>query len=110
MGFARYQIDDTWRQDFVVSDPATGAASDADSDPDVEIYEDGDSAPTTTISATKRDVGTTGQYTATVALTAANGFEIGKTYNVYAIATVGGTTGKAIISTFKITTEVVYVN
>lgn len=111
MSIDRFQLDDTWRQDFATSNPASGAAQDADAPPTVEIYEDGSATPMALgLTGSKRDVGTTGQYTVSQALTAAAGFEIGKTYNVYAIAAVGGTTGKAVISTFKITTEVVYVN
>jgi len=111
MGIDTFQLDDTWRQDFTTSNPASGAAQDADAPPTIEIYEDGSTTPMALgLTGSKRDAGTTGQYTTTVVLSAANGFEIGKTYNVYAIAAVGGTTGKAIISTFKIKTEVVYVN
>lgn len=110
MSIDSFQLDDTLRQDFTVQDPATGAISDADADPDIEVYEDGGSAPMHTTTAAKRDAGTTGQYSFSVALTAANGFEVGKTYNVYALAAVGGTDGGAVVSTFRIQTQIVYAN
>lgn len=105
-----YQIDDTFRQDFVVSDPTTGAAVDADADPDVEIYEDGAATPMVTGTAAKRDAGTTGQYTFSDVLALVDGYEIGKTYTVWAVATVGGVIGKAVVATFRIQTKIVYAN
>ena len=110
MSISRYKIDDTFRQDFTVSDPSTGAAVDADADPDIEVYEDGDAVALLTGNAAKRAGGTTGQYTFGTTLTVGAGFEVGKTYNVYALATVGGVLGKTVIATFVISTEVVYAN
>lgn len=110
MSIDQYQLDDDFRQDFSVSDPTTGGAVDADADPDVEIYEDGGTSPIVTGTASKRDAGTTGQYTFGTTLTAAAGFEVGKTYNVWAKATVGGTEGKRVVGTFKVDVQIVYVN
>ena len=103
MASAPSVLDNPLYLDFTVSDPATGAAADADADPDIEIYEDDASSPLGLgITASKRDARTTGQYWFVVDLTAANGFEAGKTYSVYAIATVGGVTGKTVLKTFMI--------
>lgn len=109
MSIDTYQLNDTFRQDFTVSDPASGAAVDADADPDIEIYENGGTAAMVTGTAAKRDAGTTGQYTFSDLLATADGYEIGKIYTVYAIATVGGVTGKVVIATFRIEAKIVYV-
>lgn len=111
MAIDSYQLDDTLRMDFTVSDPTDeGALIDADAAPDIEIYEDGDTAATLTTTAAKRDAGTTGQYSFSAALTAGNGFEIGKTYNVYALATVNTKNVGRVIGTFRIEAKALYVN
>lgn len=97
-----YVIGQTYRKDFQVSDPIDASAVDADSLPAIEIYENGGTASMSAPTPAKRDTGTTGQYSFSVALTGGNGFEVDKTYNVYAIAIVGGTTGKALIDTFVV--------
>ena len=108
MAIDTFQLDDVLRLDFVVSDPADGSITDADSLPSIEIYEDGGTTAVRTPTPAKRDTGTTGQYTFSDTLSAANGYEIGKTYNVYALATVG-VAGGALIATFTIRTAIVYV-
>jgi hypothetical protein len=110
MSLDRYQLNDTYRQDFVVSDPATGEAVTADAAPDVQFFEDGGTDPIYTPTAAEREAGRDGQYTYTATLSAANGFETGKTYNVYAVAVVGGATGKALIGTFKLGPVLTYAN
>jgi len=110
MSISRYKIDDTFRQDFTVSDPSTGAAVDADADPDIEVYEDGGSSPMVSGTAANRDPAATGQYTFSDILATVDGYEVGKIYTVYALATVGGVLGKTVIATFVISTEVVYAN
>lgn len=75
-------------------DPSTGVLTDADSPPTYRIYEDETATPILTGSMAKLDdSNTTGFYTESIACTAANGFEDGKTYTVYIEATVGGDTG-----------------
>lgn len=103
-----YVLDDVFRKDFAVSDPATGGAVDADNPPDVEVYEDGGTAAMRNLVAALRDAGTVGQYTVTDTLSAANGYESGKTYNVYALADVGGVIGKSVIATFRIQRVITY--
>ena len=108
MSIDTYQLGDTLRMDFVVSDPADGTAIDADALPDMEIYEDGGTTAMATPTPAKRDTGTTGQYTFSQALTTGNSFEVGKTYTVYALATVGGTAGAVVVGQFRIAPVAVY--
>jgi hypothetical protein len=103
-----YQLDDTLQLDFTTQDPSTGEIVDADSTPAIEIYENGGTAAMATPTPAKRDTGTTGQYTFSQGLTAGAGFEVGKTYNVYALATVNAVDGGAVIAQFRIQAQVVY--
>jgi hypothetical protein len=85
-----------------ISSLATGAASDADSAPTFAVYEE----------ATDTDVGVggnmtkrtslTGDYRGTFTCSAANGFELGKWYNVVGSATVSGVACKAVLMRFRI--------
>ena len=75
-------------------DPDTGVLTDADEAPAYRIYENETATPILTGSmATLDTANTTGFYTETVACTAANGFEDGKSYTIYITATVDGDTG-----------------
>jgi hypothetical protein len=95
------KLEETITLDFATSHPTTGAATDADSAPSVEVFEDSTDAPILTLVATKR-TGKTGIYRVAIACTAANGFEAGKSYNAHAIATVAGVVGKAVIASLLI--------
>lgn len=86
--------------DFVCHTSA-GAVSDADSTPTVEVFEDDTDTTVYSLTAVKR-TSKTGNYRVPVVCTAANGFEIGKSYNVIASATIGAVTSKAVIGTFII--------
>ncbi len=82
--------------------PSTGAAKVADAAPSYRIYEDETTAPIVTGTMASLDaVNTTGLYSERVQLTAASGFEKGKTYHIYIQATVDGTTG-TMSHTFQI--------
>jgi hypothetical protein len=83
------------------SSPSTGAATNADSTPSVVIEENGVAmsySPTVTNVAT-------GLYRVQIDATAGNGFEAGKRYSVYAVATVGGVTGRDGIAEFEVLTR-----
>jgi hypothetical protein len=83
---------------FGTSSSTTGAATNADSTPTVVVAEDGTDmayAPTVT------NV-TTGLYKVQLDCTAGNGFEAGRRYSVYAVATVGGITGRDGIGEFEV--------
>lgn len=85
---------------------STGAATDADAVPSYRIYEDETGTPILTGSMAKLDdAGTTGFYSEQIQLTAANGLEKGKSYNVYISAAVGGVTG-TMSHTFQMEAEV----
>ncbi len=83
---------------FGTSSVTTGAATNADSTPSVVVAEDGTDlgyAPTVTNVAT-------GLYKVEIAATSGNGFEAGRRYNLYAVATVGGITGRDGIGEFEV--------
>lgn len=94
-------LDEVVYFDCITSSPTTGAATDADSTPSFEVFEE---ATDTDIgvggSFTKR-TSKTGNYRCSFTLSAANGFEVGKWYSVVASATVGGVAGKAAIKNFR---------
>lgn len=74
--------------------PSTGAAVDADAAPDYRVYEDETGTPLLTGSmALLDDANTTGLYSEQIAVTAANGFEAGKSYSIRITGVVGGVTG-----------------
>lgn len=93
--------------DFIVSDPATGAAAAADSTPTVAVFEDASDTPILTPTATARS-GYTGDYRVPVAATTANGFELGKSYNVVVTATVGGVVARGVVKTFIVVPPATY--
>lgn len=91
------KLEDTIYLHFGTSSPTTGAATDADSTPTVTVEEDGVAlgySPTVTNVAT-------GLYRVTIAATTANGFEAGKRYSVYVVATVSSVTGRDGIGEFE---------
>ena len=92
--------------DFVTTTPTTGAAGSA-SATTVNVFEDANDTAILTPSATERS-GQTGNYRVQVACTTANGFEVGKSYNVVVTATVGGVSAKAVIANFVILPAVYY--
>lgn len=84
----------------------TGAATDADSVPSYRVYEDETSTPILTGNMALLDSSNTaGFYSEQITLSAANGFEKGKSYTVYIQATVNSVTG-ATHHNFQIEAEV----
>lgn len=74
--------------------PSTGAAVDADAVPGYRIYEDETGTPLLTGSmAVLDDANTVGFYSEQITLSAANGFEAGKSYCLRITLVVGGVTG-----------------
>ena len=78
-----------------------GVVSDADVLPMVEVFKEDTDITVYVLTPVKR-AGKVGNYRVPVEVTAVNGFEIGKSYNVIAAATVGGTASKAVIGTFLV--------
>ena len=75
-------------------DPDTGVLTDADAVPSYRIYEDETATAILTGDMAKLDdVNTMGFYTEKITCSAANGFEVGKSYTVYIEATVDGDKG-----------------
>lgn len=75
-------------------DPDTGVLTDADAVPTYRVYEDETAAPILTGSMAKLDdANTVGFYSELIACTSGNGFEVGKSYNIYIIATVDSDQG-----------------
>lgn len=90
--------------DFPVHSPFTGQVSDADFLPICKVFEaDTDIAILAPI-VVKR-TGETGNYRVTFIASAANGFEMGKSYNVDVEATKEGITAKARIASFNLEAE-----
>ena len=94
-------LNETITLDFTTHNPLTGNIQDADFLPTCQVFEDTTDIPLITSVATKR-VGQTGDYRVTFITSPANGFEIGKSYNVIAEATVGGITAKASLESFNL--------
>lgn len=89
-----FYIDDTLTFTANTHAPDTGAATDADAAPAYRVYEDETGTAVLTGNMAKLDdANTTGFYSEQITLSAANGFEVGKSYSVYASAAVGAVTG-----------------
>lgn len=94
-------LDEVLHFDAITSDPETGAVSDADSTPTWDIFEeDTDTAILSAQNFTKR-TSKTGNYRGAATLSAVNGFEVGKWYNVIGNATVNSIAGKAVVMRFR---------
>lgn len=90
----------SWKIDDLVTfvanthDFATGAATDADAVPSYRVYEDETGTAILTGNMAKLDdANTTGFYSEQITLSAANGFEKGKSYHIYISATVDSVAG-----------------
>lgn len=98
------KLEETIVVDFTTHSPTTGGVSDADATPTAEVFEDSSDTAILTPTVVKR-TGKTGNYRVSIACTAANGFETGKSYNVVASATVGAVTGKGVVRSFQLRTR-----
>jgi hypothetical protein len=86
--------------------PDSGAAADATGSVTYRVYEDETASPIVNGNmAVLDDANTTGFYTERIQLTAANGFEKGKSYTIYIEATVNAVVG-TMSHTFQIEAEV----
>jgi hypothetical protein len=105
--YGSWKIDDTVT---IVADThlaSTGAVTDADSVPAYRVYEDKtvETAILTGSMSKHDDSNTTGHYSVELTLSAANGFEKGKSYHILVTAAVSSKTG-AISHWFQIEAEV----
>ena len=75
-------------------DPDTGVLTDADDFPVFRVYEDETETPISGGSMEKLDdANTTGFYIGELTCSGRNGYNVGKSYNIYIEATVDGSTG-----------------
>lgn len=88
--------------DVVTHDPDTGSVHDADSVPVYDVFEDANDTPILSAQATTKRTSKTGNYRGTFTVSAANGFEADKSYNVVASATVTGTVSAVAITAKKV--------
>ena len=94
MYIGSWNIDDLLTFTVTTHSASTGALTDADSVPTYRVYEDETGTAILTGSMAKLDdTNTTGHYSEQLTLSAANGFEQGKSYNIYVTATVGAFAG-----------------
>jgi hypothetical protein len=83
--------------DAVFHDPDTANKHNADSTPVFNVFEDGNDTPILLNQSMTQRGGFTGCYRGTFTPSTANGFEVGKSYNVHVYGTVTGTvSGNAI--------------
>jgi hypothetical protein len=94
-------LDEVIYFDAITSHPSTGAATDADSTPSFEVFEESTDTAIVSGNLTKR-TSKTGNYRGTATLSAANGFEVGKWYSIIASATVNSVAGKGVIRNFRV--------
>lgn len=98
----RWEIDDLLTFPANTHTAATGAATDADSVPSYRVYEDETGTAILTGSMAKLDdSNTVGFYSEQITLSAANGFEVGKSYTIYISATVATVVG-TMAHTFQV--------
>ena len=91
MYIGSWKIDDTVTFTVNTHTAATGAGTDADAVPAYHVYEDETTNPILTgTMALLNGNNTVGFYSEQITLSAANGFEKGKSYNIYIAATVAG--------------------
>lgn len=94
MYLGTWEIDDLLTFTVTTHTFATGALTDADGNPAYRVYEDETGTAILTGSMAKLDdANTTGHYSEQITLSAANGFEVGKSYSIYITAAVAGVTG-----------------
>jgi len=85
--------------DFTTHNPSTGMVSDADALPTCEVFEDDNDTEILSPVVSKR-TGKTGNYRVSIETSTANGFEVGKSYNVIVATTVNLVSAKARVAVF----------
>ena len=88
-------IDEVVHLDVITSDPATGAAVDADSAPTFDVFEESTDTPILDDQSMTKRGSLDGNYRGSITCSTANGFEAGKWYSVVVTAIVDSTTAKA---------------
>ena len=97
MNLGEWQIDDLLTFSVQTQRFDTGVATDADSAPSYRLYEDETGTPILTGNMAALDgSNTNGFYSEQITLSAANGFEVGKSYTIRIDATVNSVAGAAL--------------
>jgi hypothetical protein len=98
-----FYIDQVVTVYLTASQFSTGAALDATGSPAYRVYEQTTDTPILTGSFSVLDnASTVGLYAVSLTLSAANGFEVGKSYAVYATATVDGVAAHTLADQFVV--------
>lgn len=101
-GLGELSLGETLTVTLNTHSPSTGSTANADTPPTYRVYEEITTTPILTGTSAALDTGSTvGFYALQLALTAANGFERGKSYTIRVLATVGGI-NSALIYHFSI--------
>ena len=90
---------------IVTSNPETGEAVDADTEPTIDVFEEDNDTPIYTDTMIKR-TGLDGQYRIKIEVTEANGFSADRVFSGVCSATVAGVEGKTIAFNFKVMSNV----
>jgi hypothetical protein len=98
MSLVLLPIDEVATFDVLTHDPDTMAIHDADSAPVYDVFEDATDTPILSAQAMTKRTSKTGDYRGSITLSAANGFEAGKSYNVIVSGTVTGTVSAVAIT------------
>lgn len=101
-GLGEIPLDEVVYFDVTTHNVTTGAISDADSTPTFDVFEEATDTPIVSATNFTKRTSLTGNYRGTFTCSAANGFELGKWYNVIASATVNSVAAKAVALTFRI--------
>lgn len=95
-------IDEVFYFDVITASPTTGAATDADSTPTFEVFEESTDTDIGVGGNLTKRTSKTGNYRGSFTASSANGFEAGKWYSVIVSATVGAVAGKATAAHFQV--------
>jgi hypothetical protein len=95
-------IDEVVHFDEITRNPSTGAAADVDSGtPTFSVFEEATDTPILSAQSMTKRTSLTGNYRGSFTVSAANGFESGKWYNVITSATVSSVADKAVSMRFR---------
>lgn len=97
-----FPLDGVYTQFATTKVNSTGVATDADSTPTFDVFEDTTATPILAAQNAVKPTGKTGVYYASFTCSAANGFDVGKCYNVVLSATVSTIVQKQAIASFRL--------
>lgn len=95
-------LDEVVHFDVTTHHPSTGAVTDADSTPTYSVFEEATDTPILADQTFTKRTSLTGNYRGSFTASTANGFEVGKWYNVVASATVNAIAAKHVAMRFRV--------